>query len=164
MEAATLLWSENRLLKGEPLRINALHDYPLEAAADRLFGEALGIKSLLSVPIRGSEQSVYGVINIISYTSQITWSDYDVTHLKIIGDAIANLLERKRAEENLAEAYDTTLEGWAKALELKDKETEGHSRRVTEATVAVARIMGFNEIQLTHIRRGSILHDIGKMG
>ncbi len=164
IEAATFIWSENKLLKGEPLRINTLNDYPLEAAADRQFDERLGIQSLLSVPMRGSGQSVYGVINIISYTSQITWSDYDVTHLKIIGDAIANLLERKRAEQNLAEAYDTTLEGWAKALELRDKETEGHSRRVTETTLAVARAMLFDDAELIHIRRGAILHDIGKMG
>jgi putative nucleotidyltransferase with HDIG domain len=61
-------------------------------------------------------------------------------------------------------AYDTTLEGWAKALELRDKETEGHSRRVTETTLIVARAMGFDEEALVHIRRGSILHDIGKMG
>ena len=164
IEAATFIWSENQLLKGEPLRINTLDDYPLQAAADRQFDKALGIQSLLSVPIRGSGQTVYGVINIISYTSPITWSDYDVTHLKIIGDAIANLLERKRAEEHLAEAYDTTLEGWAKALELRDKETEGHSRRVTETTLAVARAMQFDDAELIHIRRGAILHDIGKMG
>ena len=75
-----------------------------------------------------------------------------------------DITERKQAEEKLAEAYDTTLEGWAKALELRDKETEGHSRRVTETTVAMARAMGFSEEELLHIRRGSILHDIGKMG
>jgi putative nucleotidyltransferase with HDIG domain len=62
------------------------------------------------------------------------------------------------------EAYDTTLEGWARALELRDKETEGHSRRVTETTVIVARAMGIHEEELEHIRRGAILHDIGKMG
>jgi len=71
---------------------------------------------------------------------------------------------RKQAEEDLATAYDTTLEGWARALELRDKETEGHSRRVTETTLTVARAMGFSEDDLVHIRRGSILHDIGKMG
>jgi putative nucleotidyltransferase with HDIG domain len=84
--------------------------------------------------------------------------------LKIVGDAIVNTLERKRVEESLAEAYETTLEGWAKALELRDKETEGHSRRVTETTITVARTMGFGEDELLHVRRGSILHDIGKMG
>ena len=77
---------------------------------------------------------------------------------------IEDITERKRAEEELAQAYDTTLEGWAKALELRDKETEGHSRRVTETTVIVARAMGFTEEELIHIRRGSLLHDIGKMG
>ena len=78
--------------------------------------------------------------------------------------SILDITESKRAEANLAEAYDTTLEGWAKALELRDKETEGHSRRVTETTLTVARAMGFSGEELVHIRRGSILHDIGKMG
>ena len=62
------------------------------------------------------------------------------------------------------EAYDTTLEGWAKALELRDKETEDHSRRVTKLTEILAQAMGFDEKDLIHIRRGAILHDIGKMG
>ena len=75
-----------------------------------------------------------------------------------------DITERKKADAKLAEAYDTTLEGWAKALELRDKETEGHSRRVTETTLAVARAMGISAEELIHIRRGSILHDIGKMG
>ena len=75
-----------------------------------------------------------------------------------------DITERKHAEERLAEAYETTLEGWAKALELRDKETEGHSRRVTEATLVVAQAMGFSGEDLIHIRRGSLLHDIGKMG
>ena len=70
---------------------------------------------------------------------------------------------RLRTKE-LAETYDTTLEGWAKALELRDKETEGHSRRVTETTVLVARAMDFSEDEVEHIRRGALLHDIGKMG
>ena len=74
-----------------------------------------------------------------------------------------DVTERKLGEENLVEAYETTLEGWAKALELRDKETEGHSRRVTETTLVVARAMGFDEEELIHIRRGAILHDIGKM-
>jgi PAS domain S-box-containing protein len=77
--------------------------------------------------------------------------------------SILDITKLKQAEEELAIAYDTTLEGWAKALELKDKETEGHSRRVTAATVIVAREFGFKENELVDIRRGTILHDIGKM-
>ncbi|MFZ5858774.1 MAG: HD domain-containing phosphohydrolase [Chloroflexota bacterium] len=74
-------------------------------------------------------------------------------------------LERRvqaRTEE-LAEAYDTTLEGWARALELRDKETEGHSWRVTELTMKLSLAVGVPYSEFDHIRRGAILHDIGKM-
>ena len=54
--------------------------------------------------------------------------------------------------------------GWAKALDLRDHETEGHSRRVVELTLRIARAMGMREDELVHIRRGALLHDIGKMG
>jgi putative nucleotidyltransferase with HDIG domain len=63
----------------------------------------------------------------------------------------------------LAEAYDTTLEGWARALELRDEETEGHSRRVTETTIKIAKALELSDESLEHIRRGALLHDIGKM-
>ncbi len=68
------------------------------------------------------------------------------------------------SEAALVEAYDETIQGWAAALELRDHETEGHSERVTEMTLALAKKLGFNEEQLTHIYRGALLHDIGKMG
>lgn len=61
-------------------------------------------------------------------------------------------------------AYDATIEGWARALDLRDKETEGHSQRVTEMTLRLARALGMNEEKLVHIRRGALLHDIGKLG
>ena len=71
-------------------------------------------------------------------------------------------LQKKNMELNLA--YDTTLEGWAHALELHDIETEGHSRRVTEMTLRLAKDMGIDRQVMIHIRRGALLHDIGKMG
>lgn len=64
----------------------------------------------------------------------------------------------------LAAAYEATLEGWTRALDLRDRETEGHSRRVTDLTVRLARLMGVSEADCVHIRRGALLHDIGKMG
>ncbi|HBX68769.1 MAG TPA: hypothetical protein DEH25_05145, partial [Chloroflexi bacterium] len=70
-------------------------------------------------------------------------------------------LERSNMELRLA--YNTTLEGWAKALELRDFETEGHSRRVTELTIQIARLVGIPEDDLIHVQRGALLHDIGKM-
>ncbi|MFO3795666.1 MAG: HD domain-containing phosphohydrolase, partial [Anaerolineales bacterium] len=69
----------------------------------------------------------------------------------------------ERYAQALAEAYDSTLEGWAKALELRDELTEDHTRRVVEMSVRFARLFGVDESQIVHIRRGAILHDIGKM-
>ncbi len=79
-------------------------------------------------------------------------------------DNAAMFNEAKRSNLELALAYETTLEGWSMALDLRDKETEGHSRRVTEMTVRMAREMGLPEAEFVHIRRGALLHDIGKMG
>ncbi len=71
-------------------------------------------------------------------------------------------LQRSNAELTLA--YDTTIEGWSRALDLRDKETEGHTLRVTEMAVQMARAFGLTNSELVHIRRGALLHDIGKMG
>jgi response regulator RpfG family c-di-GMP phosphodiesterase len=70
----------------------------------------------------------------------------------------------QQAVLELAAAYEATLEGWARALDLRDRSTEGHSRRVTDLTVRLARMMGVSEADCVHIRRGALLHDIGKMG
>lgn len=70
-------------------------------------------------------------------------------------------LERSNTELRLA--YDRTIEGWARALDLRDEETEGHSRRVTDMTVSLAKRMGVPRDDLVHVRRGALLHDIGKM-
>ena len=72
--------------------------------------------------------------------------------------------ELQRSNDDLTEAYDTTLEGWSTALDLRDKETEGHTQRVTELTVRLAECMGVATQELVQIRRGALLHDIGKMG
>jgi len=61
-------------------------------------------------------------------------------------------------------AYDSTIEGWSHALDLRDKETEGHTQRVTEMALKLARAAGITEKELVHVRRGALLHDIGKMG
>lgn len=81
--------------------------------------------------------------------------------------AIDNVLmfeEIQRSNMELVLAYDSTIEGWSKALELRDKETEGHTKRVTELSVQLARQMGFSESAIVQVRRGALLHDIGKMG
>lgn len=70
---------------------------------------------------------------------------------------------KENQARDIISAYDHTLEGWAKILELRDKTTESHSRRVTDLTLQLARQFGIPDAELTHIRRGVILHDIGKM-
>lgn len=61
-------------------------------------------------------------------------------------------------------AYDRTIEGWSQALEMRNHETEGHSHRVAELTMQLVEKMGLDEASYVHIRRGVLLHDIGKMG
>lgn len=336
----TFPWAENEILAGNITRINTLDEYPPEASAVLSLHRSDGTKSVLNVPVRGTDGLISGCIGGHTYSSPTNWSDDDVTHLKMVGDTIANLLERKRAEENLERqlehlrtlrkvdqaitigmelkeildmfveevatqlqvdavsvllldqdqrlnfaagygfsqadtlkytrlqigqglagqvakelqilhiqnlltmkgnptlilaiakekfityvgvplvakdhlygvleifhrsefspkdewfdfletmagqaaisidsstlfedlqqsnrelqiAYDTTLEGWSHALDLRDKETEGHTQRVTEITLELARNLGISENELVNIRRGALLHDIGKMG
>lgn len=77
----------------------------------------------------------------------------------------ATLFENlQRSNLELVVAYDSTLEGWSRALDLRDQETEGHTQRVTELTLHLARAIGIRNGELVHIRRGALLHDIGKMG
>jgi PAS domain S-box-containing protein len=70
----------------------------------------------------------------------------------------------QRSNQEIIQAYDTTLEGWARALELRDRETEGHTRRVTDLTMQLARFIGIADDDMINIYRGVLLHDIGKMG
>jgi len=72
-----------------------------------------------------------------------------------------NSLERSNME--LIRAYNEVIEGWSRALELRDQETEGHSRRVEQLTLTMARKMGMKESEIADVRQGTLLHDIGKM-
>lgn len=71
--------------------------------------------------------------------------------------------ELRTANADKVQAYDTILEGWSRTLELRDQQTDGHSRRVSELAVRLARAMGMEEAQLQQVRRGALLHDIGKV-
>ena len=80
-----------------------------------------------------------------------------IDHAQLFND-----LQTSNAE--LTFAYDATIEGWSRALDLRDKETEGHTQRVTKLTMHLAQQMGIPDNELIHIRRGALLHDIGKLG
>ena len=126
-----------------------------------------GIHACAGVPLIAQEQLI-GFL-WIGRKTEITESE--VRLLAATADMAANAIYRatlhEQAQENatnLALAYDTTLEGWAHALELRDQETEGHTRRVMQMTVDLARKMGVDAARLENVRRGALLHDIGKMG
>lgn len=70
----------------------------------------------------------------------------------------------KKSNDEIQTAYQTTLEGWSRALEIRDRETQGHTKRVTDLTLQIARRMKFDDETLKHIHRGVLLHDIGKLG
>jgi HD-GYP domain-containing protein (c-di-GMP phosphodiesterase class II) len=83
--------------------------------------------------------------------------------LLAIGSSLISSLLNKAIGDSVR-AYDETIQGWAKALEMRDSETMGHSQRIVELTLLLAKKLGVKGIDLFHMRRGALLHDIGKMG
>jgi PAS domain S-box-containing protein/putative nucleotidyltransferase with HDIG domain len=89
----------------------------------------------------------------------------DITERKHAEQQIQNLLrDLQHSNAELADAYDATLAGWVRFLDLRDQPTEGHTQRVTELTLKLAQRVGIHNGLLVHVRRGALLHDIGKMG
>ncbi len=87
-----------------------------------------------------------------------------ITRLNRYQKLIQERAKLREANTQLLSAYEATIEGWSHALDLRDKETEGHSQRVTELTVKLAKILGMSDDEIMHIRRGALLHDMGKIG
>jgi putative nucleotidyltransferase with HDIG domain len=112
------------------------------------------------------------ILSLRDAALEVTLGNLDVSIPPVGEDEIAVLTDTfnkmvtnlKVSKQQLVNAYDKTLEGWSKALELRDQVTEGHTQRVTEMTVGFARSLGVAEPQLEYIRRGALLHDIGKVG
>ncbi|HIE24974.1 MAG TPA: HD domain-containing protein [Anaerolineales bacterium] len=131
--------------------------------------EEEGIIGYYALPLI-SKDSLVGVLEI-SHRSPLNpddeWIDYLQTlagQAAIAIDNIGLFTHLQRTNEELRLAYDATIEGWARALEMKDSETEGHSRRVVDLTIDLARKMGISDKKMQNIYRGALLHDIGKMG
>ena len=124
--------------------------------------------SRYSVPLISGGQ-VKGVLEAFHRTPlrpDKEWLDF----LETLAGQAAIAIENTQLFDNLqssnrelAAAYDATIEGWARAIELRDEGTEGHSRRVTDMTLRLAQASGITAEELVHIRRGALLHDIGKM-
>ncbi len=126
-------------------------------------------RSYYSVPLV-AKGALVGVLEIF-HRSLLKPDNEWVKYLEMLAgqaaiaiDNIALFENLERSNIKLLQAYDATIEGWARVLELRDLETEGHSRRVVKITIALARSLGIAVGDLPHVRRGALLHDIGKMG
>jgi HD-GYP domain-containing protein (c-di-GMP phosphodiesterase class II) len=127
-----------------------------------------GFTDYFAVPLIAKGR-VLGVLEIFHRSPLFPNTDWlDFMHMLAGQAAIAiesTLMFNNYERTNMAltMAYDATIEGWSRALELRDRETEGHTQRVTEMTIQLAAAFGLAEQQIIHIRRGATLHDIGKM-
>jgi PAS domain S-box-containing protein len=126
-------------------------------------------KSFHSAPlfVKGDLKGVMLIFYRQAFTPSSEWLEVVNTLATQTAIAIDNneLFDRlQRSSLNLTVAYNETIEGWAKALELRDQETEGHSKRVTDLTMKFAYELGLNDEAIGNIMRGALLHDIGKMG
>ncbi len=160
---------------GEPvLTTNAQEDPRFEG---HLSIAAYQLRSIICAPLKNKDKLI-GVIYVDNRAKTGLFQKSDLELIKAFANQAAVAIdnatlfdnlqrtnrELQKSKEELEEAYQKTLEGWVHALDLKDKETEGHTRRVTVLTERLARSMGVEGEALEHIRRGALLHDIGKMG
>lgn len=129
-----------------------------------------GFKAYYGVPLimKGAVQGVLEIFHRSPLSPDDDWEDF----LQVLAGQTAIAIENAQLFTNLQTsnlqltlAYDATIEGWSRALDLRDNEAEGHTQRVAELTLTLANASGqFAETELVHIRRGALLHDIGKMG
>lgn len=137
--------------------------------AERQIVAARGIRSLLYVPLMAGEHPV-GVMIVGTQDAAREYSDEDVDMCRMLSAQISLAVTNARlfesvqlAEAEIRTAYDATLEGWSLALELRDEETSGHTERAAALCIEIAEALGIPECELSHVRRGALLHDIGKM-
>jgi putative nucleotidyltransferase with HDIG domain len=150
------------------IRIDRLKDQPDDPPRAALLADE-DFASYFGVPLiaKGTIKGVLEIYQRVPFEPYPEWVDF----LNILAGQAAIAVENASLFENLQSsarelerAYDMTIEGWSRALDLRDKETEGHTLRVTEMAARLAAAFGFDEQELTRIRWGALLHDIGKMG
>ena len=130
--------------------------------------EREGFVSYRGIPLiaKGEVKGVLELYHRSTFPSNPEWNDL----LNLLAGQAAIAMDNamlfgnlEHATTELELAYDATIEGWSLALELRDHETGGHTRRLLETMIALARKMGIPDSELPDIRRGVLLHDIGKM-
>ncbi len=152
----------------ESIHVSDIKDVEADRYQGSLF-EREGFMTYYGIPLiaKGHVQGVLEIYHREPFHSDGEWLKFlealaGQTAIAIDNAELFHNMERTNFE--LIQAYDATIEGWAHALDLKDEETEDHSQRVTEMTLSIARKMNIKDEELAHVRRGALLHDIGKMG
>jgi HD-GYP domain-containing protein (c-di-GMP phosphodiesterase class II) len=135
--------------------------------ADIFSSEGFVTYSAAPLIAKGEVKGVLEVYNRTICERDGEWVDFLETLAGQVAIAIDNsqlFTNLQRSNLELSMAYDATIEGWSRALDMRDSSTEGHTRRVTDIAIFLARTMGMGEADLVHMRRGIMLHDMGKMG
>ncbi|MBK9926790.1 MAG: GAF domain-containing protein [Anaerolineales bacterium] len=130
---------------------------------------AYQLRSILCAPLKIKNELI-GVIYVDNRARSGIFQERELGLIRAFSDQAAVAIDNAQLFDDLQEknreledAYQATLEGWVSALDMRDKETEGHTQRVRILTERLAKFMGVNDDDLIHIRRGALLHDIGKM-
>lgn len=159
-------WAGQVALDRHPISIA---DLAQASPQNAVFPVTEAFRAYHAVPLlaKGQVKGVLEVFHRQPYQPDREWLNF----LQTLGGQAAIALDNaelftglQHSNMELTLAYEATIEGWSRALDLRDEETEGHTQRVTETTLRLARLMNISEEELVHIRRGALLHDIGKMG
>lgn len=154
-------------LNREPIHVNNPSEAPEFTQTSLLGGQAFAEYYAAPLIAKGKVSGVLEVFKKTAFEGDTDWWGFlnTLAHEAAIAVDSARLLEDlKSASVDVVTAYDATIEGWSLALDLRDRETKGHTQRVTEMTLKLARAMGMSEEERIQIRRGGLLHDIGKIG
>ncbi len=150
-------------------RVMAFPDFESAKPEDFPFRDEDRVHAFYSLPLvsKGKIVGVLAIANQSPLTPDQGWLDFLESlagQAAMAIDSIKSFEELQHSNLELSLAYSTTIEGWSHALDLRDRETKGHTQRVTNMTLKLARMAGLNETELRHIKHGALLHDIGKMG
>jgi len=138
--------------------------------AEKIIVDSRQLRSILYFPLMLKEKAIGTfIVGTTGKSRKFSKDEIDLCNILSfqVSLAVANAQLYEKAQQaivNVTHAYDATLEGWSRVLDMRDHVTDEHTHRVTDLTVALADRMGIPESELGHIRRGALLHDIGKMG
>ncbi|HEY4691879.1 MAG TPA: HD domain-containing phosphohydrolase [Bellilinea sp.] len=154
----------------KPVVVDAQDDR-LRSAVSRLnlFTPGKVIQSAVCTPMIAAGM-VIGVLQVFSFKPN-QFLESDTALLSLLGNTCANAIQSNRLTNNLertsqdlSQTFEATIDGWSRALELRDFSTERHTQRVVTMTMELGRKFGLAEPDLLRLKRGAQLHDIGKMG